>query len=122
VQDIRDGVQQVRDDATGIKAVLERMERERSHRNTTTQTVRVEGMGSLWNGIASGIALASALVCAAWVGSTLGSLRADVQAERQSRESMNNWTAQEVTAIRSYINNGRLQPMQPRPTSEESTK
>lgn len=39
--------------------------------NTTTQTVKVEGMGSMWNGIAIGVALGGAIVCAAWVGFTL---------------------------------------------------
>jgi hypothetical protein len=81
VQDIRDGVQQVRDDATGIKAVLERMERERSHRNTTTQTVRVEGMGSLWNGIAIGIALGAVVVGAAWIATSQASM-ADEQRQQ----------------------------------------
>ena len=42
VQDIREGMQQVRDDAVGIKSVLERMERSRS---SNTTTVRIEGGG-----------------------------------------------------------------------------
>lgn len=88
-------------------------------RNTNTQLVRLEGAGSFWNGLSIGAALAAAILCAAWVGFTMGALRSEIQAERQSRESMNNWTAQEVTAIRSYITNGRLQPMKPRPTTAE---
>lgn len=49
-------------------------------------------------------------------------LRTDMQAERLSREQMDNWTAQEVTAIRSYITNGKLVPMQPRPTPKKEAK
>lgn len=39
--------------------------------NTTTQTVRVEGMGSMWNGIAIGIALGGTIFGAGWVGSSI---------------------------------------------------
>ena len=34
--------------------------------------------------------------------------------------AQDNWAAQEVTAIRSYITNGKLQPMKPRPGFNES--
>lgn len=56
-----------------------------------------------------------AVVASFLQGQRISDLRADMQTERLSREAMDNWTAQEVTAIRSYITNGKLQPMQPRP-------
>lgn len=52
----------------------------------------------------------------------MADLRIDMQAERLSREQMDNWAAQEVTAIRSYITNGRLVPMQPRPDPQKDRK
>lgn len=79
MQDIREGMQQVRDDAVGIKSVLERMERERGNRNMTT--VRIEGAGSAWAalaaGLAIGVSLGASIACAAWVAATLGDLTDD---------------------------------------------
>lgn len=46
-------------------------------------------------------------------------LRGDMQTERINREISNKWTAQEVTAIRSYITTGKLAPMSPPPTAEK---
>lgn len=63
--------------------------------------------------VAGGLAMAVVLQ-----GQRISDLRADMHAERASREAFDNWNAQEVTAIRSYINTGRLQPMQPRPQPE----
>jgi hypothetical protein len=45
--------------------------------------------------------------------------KAEVRSERLSREIMNKWTAQEVTAIRSYITTGKLAPMSPPPIQPE---
>lgn len=39
--------------------------------NTTTQTVRVEGMGSMWHGIAIGIALGATIVGVGWISTKL---------------------------------------------------
>jgi hypothetical protein len=39
--------------------------------NTTTQTVRVEGMGSMWNGIAIGIALGATILGVGWISTKL---------------------------------------------------
>lgn len=39
--------------------------------NTTTQTVKVEGMGSMWNGIAIGIALGATIVGVGWISTKL---------------------------------------------------
>lgn len=62
-----------------------------------------------------------ATVAAILQGQRVTDLRADMHTERLSREAMDNWTAQEVTAIRSYITNGKLQPMQPRPQRQPET-
>lgn len=68
-------------------------------------------------------ALAVACVMAAafalWVAADT---RAELRAERVSREIMNKWTAQEVTAIRSYITTGKLAPMNPPPVQQEKEK
>lgn len=61
-----------------------------------------------------------AVMAAVLQGQRITDLRADMHAERASRERFDNWNAQEVTAIRSYITNGRLQPMQPRPEPEQA--
>jgi hypothetical protein len=45
--------------------------------------------------------------------------RNEVRTERLSREIMTRWTAQEVTAIRSYITTGKLAPMNPPPLTKE---
>lgn len=67
-------------------------------------------------GIAMSVAsVLLALVVVVMHGQRISDTRIDMQTERLSREAMDNWTAQEVTAIRSYITNGKLQPMQPRP-------
>lgn len=47
--------------------------------NTATQTVRVEGMGSMWNGIAIGIALGATIIGTGWVVSTLNRQEGIVQ-------------------------------------------
>ena len=39
--------------------------------NTSTQTVRVEGMGSMWNGIAIGIALGATILGVGWISTKL---------------------------------------------------
>ena len=39
--------------------------------STTTQTVRVEGMGSMWNGIAIGIALGATILGVGWISTKL---------------------------------------------------
>ena len=62
--------------------------------------------------------LLTSIVSGLQQGQRITDLRADMHAERASRERFDNWNAQEVTAIRSYITNGRLQPMQPRPEPE----
>ena len=39
--------------------------------NTSTQNVRVEGMGSMWNGIAIGIALGATILGVGWISTKL---------------------------------------------------
>lgn len=75
---------------------------------------------SLLLGLVGGVCLGVAVMAAGWVGWALSDVRAEVRADRQEQAAMNNWIAQEVTAIRSYIANGKLQPMKPRPLAEES--
>lgn len=61
--------------------------------------------------------IAAILTCGSlWVAADT---RAEIRAERLSREIMNRWTAQEVTAIRSYITTGKLAPMNPPPTTTQ---
>jgi hypothetical protein len=67
-----------------------------------------------------GMVAGGATVAAVLQGQRVTDLRSDMHAERASREAFDNWNAQEVTAIRSYITNGRLQPMQPRPEPERA--
>lgn len=116
VHDVREGVEEIKRDAVGIKAVLERMEKDRGNRNSNS--IRVEGMGSFWNGVCLGGVFGISIVVALWVGGSLAGINASINAERQSRQQMENWMVQEVTSVRSYITNGRLVPMKPRPTDQ----
>lgn len=49
----------------------ERMESALGRFNGNTNIVRLEGAGSIWNGIAIGIALGATIACAVWVGTSL---------------------------------------------------
>lgn len=64
--------------------------------NTATQNVRVEGMGSMWNGIAIGIALGASMVCAAWVGFTLQ----NIHETQRNNEAFIQATYQQAPEIR----------------------
>ena len=82
--------------------------------NSSNSTITVHGASS-WQ-------LTVCLLCAA-LGMAFGffglyvaaDTKAEMRAERQSREVMAGWTSQELTAIRSYITSGKLAPMTPRP-------
>lgn len=78
---------------------------------------RTERMVWVMCGVTVVMAMAAggAVVAAVLQGQRVSDLRSDMHAERLSREAFDNWNAQEVTAVRSYITNGKLQPMQPRP-------
>lgn len=78
--------------------------------------MRVEGGGAaVW--IATTACMLSLVV--AWnTNQRVSDLRADMQAESVKREIQNKWTAQEITAIRSYITTGKLAPMNPPPIVE----
>lgn len=52
-----------------IRDALRRREEPAGHKNVNT--IRVEGAGSIWNGIAIGIALGAVVVCTGWVATTL---------------------------------------------------
>ncbi len=52
-----------------IRDALRRREEPTGHKNVNT--IRVEGAGSIWNGIAIGIALGAVVVGTGWVATTL---------------------------------------------------
>lgn len=83
----------------------------RNNSSNVTFSVNAGGVG-VW------LATGAALICfllAVMIGFMYLDVRNEVRAQRQDQAIMNNWTSQEITAIRSYITNGKLQPMQPRP-------
>lgn len=90
-----------------LKEALERIENHREGNQNVT-TIRFEGgksaVVSLLVGLVGGVCLGVSVAVTVWVSSAM-----------QSQATMNNWTSQEVTAIRSYITNGKLQPMKARP-------
>lgn len=73
--------------------------------NTATQTVRVEGMGSMWNGIAIGIALGASVACAAWVAAALGDLTDD----QRNDDAFIQATYQQAPSIRSEFDRIRAE-------------
>jgi hypothetical protein len=83
--------------------------------NVTQVTLNAGGVG-VW--IATTAAIVCLLVATFAVVIALDA-KAEVRSERLSREIMNKWTAQEVTAIRSYITTGKLAPMSPPPVQPE---
>lgn len=88
----------------------------RNNSSNVTFSVNAGGIG-VW------VATAAALVCfilTLVIGFMYLDVRNEVRAQRQDQMLMNNWTSQEITAIRSYITNGKLQPMQPRPMGNNS--
>lgn len=75
-----------------------------------------------------------ACVIAAWLATTsaavalqatrnadqrMTDLRIDMRAQETQAAIMDRWTAQEVTAIRSYITTGKLAPMNPPPVEKK---
>lgn len=58
-------------------------------------------------GLVGGVCLGVSVVVAMWVASVIN-----------RQDLTNHWTAQEITAVRSYITNGKLAPMKPRPFAE----
>lgn len=111
---LRDEVAQLRQDAETIRESVARMGGD-TNTNRNTNIVNGGAVG-VWIAVTCCLVMLVAFMA---LGSRVTDLRADMHAERGSRERMDNWTAQEVTAIRSYITNGRLQPMTPRPTNNE---
>jgi hypothetical protein len=102
-----------------IKTAVDRIANAHSgHQNVSSVTIDAGGVG-LW--IAATACIVCVLVC---TGAILYAMdaKADVRAERMSREIMNKWTAQEVTAIRSYITTGKLAPMNPPPVESKETR
>lgn len=82
-----------------LDPLAERILREALGQNTV-QTVKVEGMGSMWNGIVIGIALGAAITCSAWVAATLGDLADD----QRNDDAFIQATYQHVPQIRDEFN------------------
>lgn len=97
VRDIKDAVDRIANAHSG---------------NQNVTTIKLDGgksiITSLVIGLAGGCLLGLSVAVVGWVSWALS-----------RQDSMNNWTAQEVTAIRSYITNGKLKPMEPRPFGAE---
>jgi hypothetical protein len=97
VRDIKDAVDRIANAHSG---------------NQNVTTIKLDGgrsiITSLVIGLVGGCLLGLSVAVVGWVSWALS-----------RQDSMNNWTAQEVTAIRSYITNGKLKPMEPRPFGPE---
>ena len=72
-----------------------------------------------WHAWVCATAAIICLLVAAFAVYVAADAKADMRSERVSREIMSKWTAQEVTAIRSYITTGKLAPMSPPPAKPE---
>lgn len=97
------------------KEMEEKMTAENHSGNQNVNVFRFEGgksvLVSLLVGLVGGVCLGLSVAVVGWVSYSL-----------TRQDNMNNWTAQEVTAIRSYITNGKLVPMEPRPFGPEKEK
>lgn len=65
--------------------------------------------------------LLASIVSGLQQGQRITDLRADIHAERASRERLQVWTDGESKAVRSYIVNGRLKPAAPMPVTESES-
>lgn len=103
-------LQQLRDELAALQ-VREAALRERFEErvgNKHIQRVEVSGSGTVLGSAALGFAAGGVLVAAIFAGMWVSSMA-------MKQAMMNNWTAQEITAIRAYITTGKLAPMKPRP-------
>lgn len=110
-----------------VAAIAEQLVREAllgsNHSGNSTVTLNVSDptgtrARAQWAWVAAGLAVIAAL----FAMKDAGEARAELRAQRIEQAIMNKWTAQEVTAIRSYITTGRLAPMSPPPTSPHPEK
>jgi hypothetical protein len=62
-------LREVREDIQGLKDTVETVLSSK-HGGNNVNTVRIEGAGSIWNGLAVGIALGAVIVGGAWIIST----------------------------------------------------
>jgi hypothetical protein len=54
-----------------VSELKKQLETRKGQVNENTQVVRVEGMGSMWNGIAIGIALGATILGVGWISTKL---------------------------------------------------
>lgn len=54
-----------------FRAAMDRLESSIGRVGSNSNIVRLEGAGSIWNGIAIGIALGATIVCVGWVSTKL---------------------------------------------------
>lgn len=69
-----DGIER---DLSQIVAALKSREEAGGH--NSTNTIRIEGAGSIWNGIAIGVALAGVVMGSAWIAHTASSAEVAVR-------------------------------------------
>ena len=100
-----------------VQDIKEAVERISNHRDGSQNVTKVtfEGGGSVITsalvGLVAGVCLGVSVAVAVWVASAFN-----------RQDTMNNWTAQEITAVRSYITTGKLAPMEPRPMADQEKK
>lgn len=60
-----------------VHRAMERVEEMVAGGNRNTTSVKIEGSGAMWGGLAVGVALGAAIACTAWVAATMGDMRDD---------------------------------------------
>ncbi len=85
--------------------------------NTGNSTINVNAGG--WGIAVACGAVLLALVAVVLQGQRISDMHAVIQAERLDRAAMERYQDAENKAIRSYIINGRLEPMRPKPESSK---
>lgn len=81
--------------------------------NGGSATIHVNAGG--WGVAVAGGAVLLALVAVVLQGQRISDMHAVIQAEKLDRAAMERYQDAENKAIRSYIINGRLEPMRPKP-------
>lgn len=104
VHEVREEMEQIKADATGIKAMLERMERDRGVRNTTT--VRIEGGGvGVWVAVTCCLVmLAAMMVGSLWMTREFARIDKELNERKEEGQRMQSY----LSAI--YVNAPHLKP------------